>query len=153
MKHLTLAGMCLSLLLSATILSAQDVVPVNEPNQKRPLLFKTLPEKVTIQASDLKSLIAGGEGKTIRLQMGTGALEGKVVSAVNKYNNNIRSVVIRSSNFNGATLTLSSSTKRDGTVKITGRLISIQHGDLYELEKENEQYVLVKKNYYDLINE
>lgn len=152
MKYLSLAGLCLSLLLSANLLSAQDLVPINEPNHKRPLLFKSLPEKISFKPSELQNLIDGAEGRSVRVPMGSAALEGKVISAVTKYNN-IKSVVIRCSNFNGATLTLSSSTKRDGTVKITGRLMSIQHSDLYELEKVDDQYVLVKKNYYDLINE
>jgi hypothetical protein len=153
MKYLCLSGLCLSLLLlSSTFLSAQEPIPVNEPNLKKPLLFKNLPEKIKLETAFLKSLILGEEGKDVKMQMGKVALEGKVISSVKKYNN-INSVIIRSSNFNGATLTLSSSTKPDGTVKITGRLLSIQHGDLYELQKENDQYVLVKKNYYDLINE
>jgi hypothetical protein len=67
--------------------------------------------------------------------------------------NNIHSVVIRSRNFNGATLTLSSSAQPNGTVKFTGRIISFQHGDLYELQNQNNQYILIKKNFYDLINE
>jgi len=152
MKHLSLSGLCLLSILFSTFLSAQEIIPVNEPNYRRALLFKSLPEKVTLEDAKLNSLLNVTEGNIVKIEMGSSAIEGKVISAVNKYNN-IRSVVIRSSNFNGATLTLSSSTRRDGTVKISGRLISIQHGDLYELEKQNDKYVLVKKNYYDLINE
>lgn len=84
--------------------------------------------------------------------MGKTNLEGSIISSTLKYNN-IRSVIVRSSNFNGATLTLSSSTQTNGTVKLTGRLLSMQHGDLYELQRVNEQYFLIKKNFYDVINE
>jgi hypothetical protein len=70
-----------------------------------------------------------------------------------KYNNTLRSVVVRSTNFNGATLTLSSSTTTDGAATYTGRIISFQHGDLFVLQKENEEYYLVKKKYHELINE
>ena len=152
MKYLCLPGLCLSLLLLSNLVSAQETIRVNEPNLKKPLLFRSLPEKITLETAFLKSLLNVQTGKEVKLQMGTTALEGKVISSVRKYNN-INSVIIRSSNFNGATLTLSSSTKPDGTVKITGRLLSIEHGDLYELEKDNDHYVLVKKNFYDLINE
>jgi hypothetical protein len=41
----------------------------------------------------------------------------------------------------------------DGTTKYTGRIISIRHGDLYQLIQEDAGWVLVKKNFYDLINE
>jgi hypothetical protein len=61
--------------------------------------------------------------------------------------------VIRSGNFNGATLTLSSSAQPDGAVKFTGRIISFKHGDAYELQNQNDQYILIKRNYYELINE
>jgi hypothetical protein len=61
--------------------------------------------------------------------------------------------VIRSGNFNGATLTLSSSAQTNGAVRFTGRIISFQHGDVYELQNQNNQYILIKKNFYDLINE
>jgi len=153
MKYPCLAGLCLSLtLLSSVVIHSQDSPPVNEPDLKKPLLFTNLPSKVPLETSFLKALINVEKGKEVSVQMGKTALEGKVISSVRKYNN-IQSVIIRSSNFNGATLTLSSSTRPDGTVKISGRLLSLQHGDLYELQKENEQYVLIKKNYYDLINE
>ncbi len=152
MKNLSLVGLCLSFIFSSSTLFAQAPVPVNEPDLKKPLLFANLPDRIPLETAYLKSLFTGTEGKEINMSLGKSQLEGKVVSNISKYNT-IRSVTIRSSNFNGASLTLSSSTKTDGTVKITGRLLSLQHGDLYELEKEGEQYVLIKKNFYDLINE
>jgi len=65
----------------------------------------------------------------------------------------MRSVVVRLSDFKGATLTLSSFTHPDGTVTYSGRIISFQHADLFELQYQNEQYFLIKKNYYELVNE
>jgi hypothetical protein len=76
-----------------------------------------------------------------------------VISAVSKYNNTIQSVVIRCADFDGARLTLSKVNMPDGTTKYTGRIISIRHGDLYQLIQEDAGWVLVKKNFYDLINE
>ena len=79
------------------------------------------------------------------------SFNGQVISRSD--DNTIHSVVIRSANFNGATLTLSSSAQPNGTVKFTGRIISFQHGDAYELQNQNDQYILIKKNFYDLMNE
>ena len=96
----------------------------------------------------LKALITAESGKDINLKMGNNTLpgfQGKIISVIHKYDN-IHSVVIRSDNFNGATMTLSSSTKPNGTVKFTGRIISPGHGDLYVLQNENDQYILIKKN-------
>lgn len=156
MKNLYLPGICLSLLLICAPASAQEKIPVNEPDLSRPKLFSNFPDKIPVNILDLQALVNTETGKEVSLLLdkntSTG-FTGKVVSATSKYNNNIRSVVIRSGNFNGATLTLSSSILANGTVKFTGRIISLQHGDLYELQKLNDQYMLIKKNYYDLINE
>lgn len=158
MKYLKLSGFCLLFMLFCAVASAQNKVPVNEPDYNKPRLFKDLPDQIPVEIDELKSLIAGTAttGKDVQLRSSDSkisAFKGKVVSSASKYNNKMKSVVIRSDEFNGATFTLSSSTQPDGTVKYTGRIISFQHGDLYELEKQNDKYVLVKKNYYDLINE
>ncbi len=155
MKNLQLPGICLTLFLFCLTASAQNSIPVNEPDMKKPSLFTNLPGKIPVDISDLQSLLNTESGKDVSLkinQSATNSFNGKVVSAATKYNN-IRSVVIRSSNFNGATFTLSSSIQPNGTVKFTGRIISMQHSDLYELQKQNDQYILIKKNFYDLINE
>lgn len=156
MKLQLLPGICLSLLLICATASAQEKIPVNEPDLNKPKLFNTLPDKIPVHILDLQALVNTSSGKEISLTLekntSTG-FDGKVVSAASKYSNNIRSVVIRSSNFNGATFTLSSSILANGTVKFTGRIISLQHGDLYELQEQGNQYILIKKNYHDLINE
>ena len=41
----------------------------------------------------------------------------------------------------------------DGSVRYSGRIISFQHADAYEINLENNQYVFVKKGFYDLVNE
>lgn len=162
MRNLQLPGRrhvfcgCLSLLLflSAT-LSAQDKLPVNEPDMNKPKLFGDLPDKIPVHILDLQSLVNTETGKNVSLLLEKNTstvFNGKVVSTASKYNN-IRSVVIRSGNFNGATFTLSSSIHSNGTVKFTGRIISMKHGDLYELQKVDDQYILIKKDFHELIAE
>jgi hypothetical protein len=154
MKYLLLPGTCLIALFISVSVSAQKPVPVNEPDQKKPKLFIELPDKIPVDITVLQSLINTETGKTVSFRLGANATKsftGQVVSKTE--DQSIRSVVIRSGNYNGATLTLSSSAQPNGTVKFTGRIISFQHGDLYELQNQNDQYILVKKNFYDLINE
>jgi hypothetical protein len=157
MKNLKLLGVCLVMSLACVCASAQHAIPLNEPNTNKPKLFGNLPDKIPVQIDDLRLLLGMERGTDANLKLGNSnnspdRFEGTVISSADKYNN-IRSVVVRSSNFNGATLSLSSSIQTDGTVKFTGRIISLQHGDLYELQNLNNQYFLVKKNFYDLINE
>jgi hypothetical protein len=76
-----------------------------------------------------------------------------VSSVAAQFENNLLSIVIRSTNFPGAALSFSKITKEDGTISYAGRIISFQHGDAYEINQENGQYYFVKKGFYDLVNE
>lgn len=148
----------LGLLLLATAfqLNAQDPnIPLNEPNYNKPRAFNALPTRIEITPEKLQQLIATPNGQAANLPFNTqgGAIDGDVVSAVSKYNNTIQSVVIRCQDFEGARLTLSKITLPDGSTKYTGRIMSLRHGDLYQLVEEDGGMVLVKKNFYDLINE
>ena len=154
MRNLLLSGLCLLSIFICATASAQTQVPVNEPDQNKPKLFTNLPDKIPVDIITLQSLLNAETGKDVSLKSGQNAMinfNGKVVSKTD--DNTIHSVVIRSDNFNGATLTLSSSAQPDGTVKFTGRIISFRHGDVYELQNVNNQYIFIKKNFYALINE
>jgi hypothetical protein len=154
MRNLRLQGTCLLLLFICATASAQTKIPVNEPDLNKPKLFTNLPDKIPVDISTLQNLINTETGKSVSLKLGTNELNnfnGRVVSKTD--DNTIHSVVIRSGNFNGATLTLSSSAQTNSAVRFTGRIISFQHGDVYELQNQNNQYILIKKNFYDLINE
>jgi len=153
MKYLV-PGICLIVLFTCFSASAQNRIPVNEPDLNKPKLFSSLPDKIPVDISTLQSLVNTETGKTVSLRMsanGISQFTGQVVSKAD--DNSFHSVVIRSGNFNGATLTLSSSAQPNGAVKFTGRIISLQHSDVYVLQYQNDQYILIKKNFYDLINE
>ena len=118
---------------------AQNRSTINEPDYNKPALFSNFPDKIPVTIDELKSLFT------------TDAARGNA-AAVNFVDKKLP-VVIRSTQFNGATLTLSSSTTTDGAASYTGRIISFQHGDLFVLQRENDQYYLIKKKYHELINE
>lgn len=158
MNYLKLSGPGLLFLLSCATGFAQNRATINEPDYNKPALFANFPDKIPVTIDELKSLFSNdaARGKAAAVNFADKKLpgfNGKIVSIASKYNNSIRSVVIRSTSFNGATLTLSSSTTTDGAARYTGRIISFQHGDLFVLQKENEQYFLIKKKYHELINE
>ena len=158
MNYLKLYGFSLSIIFCCTISFAQDRVVLREPDLKKPTLFTTLPDKIPVDVSELESLFSNtaAKGKDVNVRFIDKKLpgfNGKIISATSKYNNTIRSVVVNSTRFNGATLTLSLSTTTDGTVRYSGRIVSFKHGDLYVLENQNDQYFLIKKKYHDLINE
>jgi hypothetical protein len=157
MKNLRTATLCASMIVCSVISFAQKVKPpVNEPNYNKPRLFDHLPDRIPVTASELDMLIDGEVGQSASVRFsGANAqqFDGEVVSTAIKYGNKLRSVVIRSTNFNGARFTLSKITSAEGKVTYTGRIISFQHGDLFELQEQAGELVLVKRNYYELINE
>ncbi len=157
MNYLKLYGFSLSIIF-CTISFAQDRVVLREPDLKKPTLFTNLPDQIPVDISELKNLFSNtaAKGKEVNVRFIDKKLpgfNGKIISATSKYNNTLRSVVVSSTRFNGATLTLSLSTTTDGTVRYSGRIVSFKHGDLYVLENQNDQYFLIKKKYHELINE
>lgn len=160
MNYLKLLGACLSFCFCYTTLCAQDKHPLlNERDLHRPKLFTALPERINVEVPQLDKLLGHGlpeAGRAIDLPLAENMLSpfaGTIISSVSKYENTIHSVVIRCSNYPGATLTLSSSIQADGTVQYSGRIISFKNADCFELKKINNQYIFIKKDFYDLVNE
>ena len=157
MKNLRTPLLCVCITLCSVNSFAQNpAIPVNEPDYNKPKLFQHLPDNIPVNAADLNSLMNVEVGRAINVTLSDNSafrFEGQVVSAVSKFSNSIQSVVIRSTNFNGARFTISKISNADGTITYKGRIMSFQHSDLYELQNRDGQLVLVKRNFYDLVNE
>jgi hypothetical protein len=157
MKNLRTPVLCVCVMLIQFFAFAQgQSIPINEPNLNKPKLFQNLPDFIPVDMDNLNALLGSATGRTISTNLSVDQpvqFQGKVISTSEKYENSIISVVIRSSNFQGAQLTVSKIFNTDGTIKYTGRLMSFQHGDLYELQTRDNRLYLVKRNFYDLVNE
>ena len=157
MKNLRTSVLCACFALcSLGSLAQENNVPVNEPDYNKPKLFAGLPDQVNLNIDDLGNLfgIPLGSGTSLRFADDTQLrFEGEVVSSGSKYGNSLQTVVVRSTNYNGANITLSKVTQTDGSVVYRGRIISLKHGDLYELQQRDGRYVFIKRNFYDLVNE
>lgn len=153
MKNLVKGIICLSICFACLETSAQTP-PVREPDMNRPSLFQNLPDKITCRINDLTALLQSETGRNVSLIFADNVnFQGVVSSVAAQFDNNLLSVVIRSTNFPGAALSFSRIKKEDGTIAYAGRIISFQHGDAYEINQENGQYYFVKKGFYDLVNE
>jgi hypothetical protein len=76
-----------------------------------------------------------------------------VVSTSDANDLNIKTVVIKLINRQDARLTFTQLKNADNSVKYIGRIISLKHGDSFEIAYENGQYYFSKKGLYDLVNE
>lgn len=157
MKNLRLPALCLCAMLFSICSNAQnDKDPINEPQNKKPKLFSNLPDRIPLSIEKINDLLGTPVGQSTKLKSTENAgfdFDGEIVSKASRQDNNIESVVVRSSNFNGANLTISKIVLADGTVTYAGRIISFQHSDLFELQQQNGQFVFVKRNFSDLVNE
>lgn len=132
--------------------SAQNA-PLNDPGNK-PHLFSDLPQKMRVKVSDLASLLDLPVGASVHTLLAPGFnFQGTVVSTSPATDATVKSVVIKSTNRKGATLTFTKTIRADGTVAFLGRIISMKNGDAFEIVKENDQYVLEKKNLAELVTE
>lgn len=157
MKNLRTAVLCAMMALCSLAGFAQEKpVPINEPDYNKPRLFDGLPDKVPVSADEINVLLGTQAGRPASLKMSPDAarlFEGEVVSVAGRPEEGFRTVVIRSTNFNGARMTLSRITGENGSVTYTGRILSFKHGDLYELQRTDGNWAWVKRNFYDLVNE
>ena len=157
MKNLRTAILCAGTMLLGILTSAQEnKIPINEPDYNKPRLFDGLPSRIPVTLTDLHALVDAPVGRSTSFNLAAESaisFDGEIVSVASQPDNRVQSVVLRSTNFNGARFTLSRITGNDGSYSFAGRIISFQHGDLYELKNEAGNLVLVKKNYHELINE
>jgi len=153
MKNLKTGIICLLFILACTAAEAQSDL-VREPDNNRPSLFQQLPQRLNCRLPNLQSLLQAQPGQQININIADNLnFQGVVASIANKEGGRINSVVIRSTNFKGAALTFSKVINEDGSIHYAGRIISFEHGDAYEIQFEKGQYVLIKKGFYDLVNE
>jgi hypothetical protein len=157
MKNLRTVALCVSISLSSLCAVAQTgVVPVNEPDYNKPALFSSLPDQIRLDMTTVTNLFNSGVGSVVDVNLSQATFfrfAGQIVSSVSKYDNKILSVVVRSSNYPGALLSISKITAEDGNTTYSGRIVSMAHGDLFELKNIDNQFTLVKKRFYDLVNE
>jgi|SRR5215831_11821405 len=152
MKILSTAVLCGCIILCSLSVSAQNDVPINQPDLNKPKLFSDLPDRIDFNPTQLVNLFNLQLGDNASVVLTTSfTLVGPVVSTAN--NANAVSVVIKCTNRPGARLTFTRVTNDDNTVKYIGRIISLQHGDTYEIIAENNHYYFQKKGLYDLVNE
>ncbi|MGN6163092.1 MAG: hypothetical protein ACTHOF_00995 [Flavisolibacter sp.] len=141
------------ILFSVCYFASSAQAPLNDPGNK-PQLFSDLPQKMKVKVSDLASLLELPVGTSVHTLLAPGFnFHGTVVSTSPATDATLKSVVIKSTNRKGATFIFTKTIKADGTVAFLGRIISLKNGDAFEIVKENDQYILEKKNLAELVTE
>ena len=158
MKNLRTITLSCSFLFFSFCVIAQsgDFVPINEPSYNKSKLFQNLPDNIPVNMDNITGLFSAQVGRMVSLDLSLDQafrFDGEIISIVSKYENKIQSVIVRSSNYNEARLIISKITDAKGIISYTGRILSMQHGDLFELKNINSQLILEKRKFNDLVSE
>lgn len=157
MKNLRTPLLCASLMVCSLFsLGQAQKIPINEPDYNRPKLFTNLPDKISFNPENFFGLQNKQAGASFIISLSDDKqipFEGTLVSSAEMNAGKLQSLVIRSTNYTGATFSISKVIKEDGTIIYNARWISFKHGDAYVLQQSAGHYFLIKKNFYDLVNE
>jgi hypothetical protein len=156
MKTLKFTATCALFFLSFLYSNAQENLRINQPDYNKPKLFADLPQRMNITVSDMESLFDLPVGTAVMAKLTKDfPFKGTIVSRSGNVEDQVRSVVIKSTTNTrlGAVLTFTKIRKEDGSFIYRGRIISKESIDAYEIVNENGQYILQKKNYYEMVRE
>jgi small nuclear ribonucleoprotein (snRNP)-like protein len=118
----------------------------------KPAQFNGYATKLNCTEAQLSALLNKTENSTVALTLAGGfEFRGVVQSSEQKYAN-LKTTIIRSTNFPGAVFSLSKRSDAGSTEQYVGRIISFQHSDVYELVLDNGQYVFEKKKFDNLVH-
>ncbi len=153
MKKLKSSIICL--LLSTLCFNAvAQIHGSSKLDYEKPELFADLPKKIELTIAALESLLDLPSGHGVNLPLGRYiTLQGIIISKSDVDDNNVKTIVIKSNNRKGATLTFTRIRKEDGSFSYSGRMLSYNHSDAFEIVFEKGQYFLTKKKSLDMINE
>ncbi len=142
--------MCYALFLDA---QAQTSLPTRKLLPEKSFLFGRLPEKFSISNLWIQKLFDGPDSGTIKIPLTPiNSFEGVIVEKVQK-NSHVVNMNIKSTNYDGALLSLSKITYDDHSIKYMGRIVSIHYGDVILLTQENNTLSFTRKKQSVVITE
>ena len=131
-----------------------QISPTTKDESRKPKLFADLPAEMPLKVSVLNSILDFEKGRSVNLQLGSNFnYRGVVVSKSDPAEASLKSIVIKSINRQGATLTFTRTINKEGDLVYLGRILSFRHSDAYELKLQEGQYVFIKKRSDELFNE
>jgi hypothetical protein len=128
--------------------------PVTEPDYNKPRIFSQLPEKLSVDLTQLDKLFVSAEGADVSVPLSQDlTIEGKIVSRTPPEEQGGQSLIIRSNARPGVFYSFSKTPVGRETFRYSGRILSHTAGDAFTMSELNGKYFLEKKNYYELISE
>lgn len=134
-----------ALLCMAKGVSAQTPAP-------KPPQFAAYADRLSCTEAQLATLLGKPANTVIAFTLPGGfEFRGIVQSSEQKYAN-LKTSIIRSTNFPGAVFSLSKRSDEISGEQYVGRIMSFEHNDVYELQYQDGQYSFEKKKFDNLVH-
>jgi hypothetical protein len=132
-------------LVKALLLCAFALVILMDARSQASRLFSNVPDSIQLAEKEISQLFTLPVGTAISIKVSDQfQLKGIIKSSIQKYEN-LKSLIIESTNYKGAILSLSRRTEDDNYIVYLGRILSSKHDDGFELRiNEAGQYYLKK---------
>lgn len=119
----------------------------------RPNLFDGFSNTISCSNNELERLFTSPTGSTLQVSFSNSNFSGRISSSVQRYSN-LKSVVFKLDNLQGAVFTISKRISDNSTISYTGHIINEQFADGYELKKDvNGNYSLNKIKLDDILQD
>jgi hypothetical protein len=141
------------MLVCCTRAGAQSSPPLPATSQQKPALFADLPIQLNITTAQLDALLQLSQGNAVAINIdGRFPFTGTVVSK-SKEGEPYQTIVIRSTNRQGAAFSISRTQAEGGGYQYRGRILSRQHADSFDVVRRDQQYYLIKRSTDELMTE
>lgn len=143
----------LMLLFIQNLAMAQNL-SFEKPASPRPLLFADLPDTINVSVDELDNLLHTAPGNFAIFKLtGSFRYTGTIISGTRSADGQATGIIIRSADRSGSCFTLTKSWNDLHGFIFKGRILSFRHGDGYELVYNMGSYLLLKKSFFEIVNE
>lgn len=150
---LCVVGILIISLLQFQTLSAQNLAEFSRVKAEKPKIFEQLPSKFSLNLQAIEKIFSfKANDKVVLPVSATRFIEGTVLEKVQR-SEELTSMNITSSNFDGAMLTLSRITRAGEAVRYIGRLVSMKSGDAYMITIQGNALTFSKQKQSLLVAE
>lgn len=151
-KTLRLIILIISVFLATSyITTAQNSIPINEPDYTLPKAFSSAPDTSLVSIDSLINVLNKQAGEKVRFTLGNGFyIDGILESVISKYNGTIKKATVRLSATDNLLFTFSSTNTSQGNIIFRGFIMGKKVADCYELIQKDLQYYFIKKIIHQL---
>lgn len=147
MKTVQFIAVCIFCMFQNNLLSAQEsaIREFSKIQPEKSKIFQRMPSRFSVYATAMEKLFSLQQNSKVVIPLdGTSFFEGTVLEKVQQ-NEQVTSINISSSNFDGALLTLSRRSIPGQPVTYIGRVVSMKHGDAFTMTMQGDEIVFTKQ--------